>query len=80
MPNWNQVLNQVTASGSVYDVIRRRYLADLHDKTGRNVIAYYSGWLQKKEIAGVEINDEDKNGFMTAVHQLDRSVGLVLLC
>jgi ATP-dependent protease ClpP protease subunit len=79
MPNWNQILNEVTAAGSTYDVIRRRYLAKLHEKTGRNIIAYYSGWLQKKDVQGVEINDEDKNGLMTVIHQLDRSLGLDLL-
>lgn len=79
MPNWNQVLNQVNAAGSTFDVVRRQYLADLHQKTGRNVIAYYSGWLQKKDVQGVEINDEDKNGLMTVVHQLDRSLGLDLV-
>lgn len=79
MPNWNQVLNQVNAAGSTFDVIRRQYLAALHKKTGRNVIAYYSGWLQKPGVQGVEINDEDKNGLMTVIHQLDRSLGLDLV-
>lgn len=79
MPNWNQVLNEVTAAGSAFDVIRRQYLAALHEKTGRNVIAYYSGWLQKQNVQGVEINDEDKNGLMTVIHQLDRSLGLDLV-
>lgn len=79
MPNWNQILNEVNVAGSTYDIVRRRYLAKLHEKTGRNVIAYYSGWLQKKDIQGVEINDEDKNGFMTVIHELDRSLGLDLI-
>jgi ClpP class serine protease len=79
MPNWNQVLNEVNTAGSTYDIIRRRYLAQLREKTGRNVIVYYSGWLQKKDVQGVEINDEDKNGFMTVIHQLDRSLGLDLV-
>lgn len=79
MPNWNQVLNQVNTAGSAFDVIRRQYLAQLHEKTGRNVIVYYSGWLQKADVKGSEINDEDKNGLMTAIHQLDRSLGLDLV-
>lgn len=79
MPNWNQVLNQVNTAGSTFDVIRRQYLLELHKKTGRNVIAYYSGWLQKRDVQGVDINDEDKNGLMTVIHQLDRSLGLDLL-
>lgn len=79
MPNWNQVLNEVKAAGSTHDVIRRQYLAKLAEVTGRNVVVYYSGWLQKKDVQGVEINDEDKNGLMTVVHQLDRSKGLDLV-
>lgn len=79
MPNWNQVLNEVKAAGSTNDVVRRRYLATLAAATGRNVIVYYSGWLQKKDVQGTEINDEDKNGLMTVVHQLDRTKGLDLL-
>jgi ClpP class serine protease len=76
MPDWSQVLNKVSAAGSTYDVIRRGYMHELHEMTGRNVIVYYSGWLQKPGIKGVDINDEDKNGLMTVIHQLDRSHGL----
>jgi ATP-dependent protease ClpP protease subunit len=79
MPNWNQILNEINAAGSTYDIVRRRYLQELHKKTGRNIIAYYSGWLQKTAIQGVEINDEDKNGFMTVIHEMDRSLGLDLI-
>ena len=79
MPNWNQILNEIKAAGSTHDIVRRRYLQELHKKTGRNIIAYYSGWLQKTGIHGVEINDEDKNGFMTVIHELDRSLGLDLI-
>jgi len=79
MPNWNQILNEINAAGSTHDIVRRRYIQELHKKTGRNIIAYYSGWLQKTAIQGVEINDEDKNGFMTVIHELDRSLGLDLI-
>ncbi|MHB9143383.1 MAG: SDH family Clp fold serine proteinase [Paludibacter sp.] len=79
MPNWNQLLNDIKAAGSMYDVFRRRYLDAIYKITGRNVIIYYSGWLQKPGIAGADINDEDKIGFMTVIHQLDRSRGLDLI-
>ena len=79
MPNWNQILNEIKASGSTHDVIRRRYLADVHEITGRNVIIYYSGWLQKGGAPGSDINDEDKNGFMTVIHEMDRNIGLDLV-
>ena len=79
MPNWNQIFDEIRAAGSTHDVIRRRYLAKVHEVTGRNVLIYYSGWLQKGNASGADINDEDKNGFMTVVHQMDRSLGLDLI-
>lgn len=79
MPNWNQLLDEINAAGGMHDVIRRRYLKEVSEITDRNVIIYYSGWLQKENIAGIEINDEDKNGFMTVIHELDRSRGLDLI-
>lgn len=82
MPNWREILDEINACGSGYDVIRRKHLAKLHEVTQRNIIIYYSGWLQKGGIQGVtglELNDSDKNGFMAAIHELDRSKGLDLL-
>jgi hypothetical protein len=52
---------------------------ELHNYSGRNVIAYYSGFLSKPKIEGIEITDEDKNGFMLCIHKLDRIKGLDLM-
>jgi hypothetical protein len=79
MPSWHSILEEIKAKGSTYDTIRRQYLRRLHTVTGRNIIVYYSGWLQKPGLDGVEVNDADKNGFMTAIHKLDRKKGLDLL-
>ena len=57
-------------------LVRQKYLSELQKHTDRNIIAYYSGWLSKQPLFGMEINDEDKNGFMMAVHKLDRKKGL----
>jgi len=82
MPNWNEVLRELNAerdrTASPLDAVRRRYLNTLFEHTGRNVIAYYSGFLSKPGIQLLDINDEDMNGFMMAVHRLDRSRGLDL--
>ena len=78
MPSWQEIGNEIRAVGSPYDIVRRKYLAELHQKTGRNVIVYYSGWLQKN-VRGLEVNDDDKNGFMAVVHGLDRTRGLDLV-
>lgn len=84
MPNWKDLVDEIAASGSILDLVRRKYLAQLHATTGRNVIVYYSAWLQKRElvqrgITGFELDDSDKSGFMAAIHQLDRSKGLDLI-
>lgn len=81
--NWNQVLNDLQSRGSAHDVLRREYLAHLKDVVDRNVIAYYSGWLQKAQLyrAGVNfhIHDGDKTGFMSAIHGMDTNKGLDLI-
>lgn len=85
MPTWSNILAEATKE-SAFDIVRRKYLKKLHELTGRNVIAYYSGWLQKPNLqqqsqgsVDVGINDADKNGFMATIHGLDRSLGLDLL-
>lgn len=81
MPNWNEVLIELQkeAGLSPQDRVRRRFLADLSAYTKRNVIVYYSGWLQKPNHASAIIDDNDMNGFMTTIHQLDRVKGLDLI-
>jgi len=81
MPNWGEVQNEIVQeafkwqqeaaranamANQALDTVRRRYLNKLFEQTRRPVIAYYSGFLSKPERA--DINDEDKNGFMMAVH------------
>ncbi len=84
MPGWNSVLQKISRKQSEgrqsVDIIRRAYLAKLHKYTNRNVIAYYSGWLSRPpQTPNLDVGDEDKNGFMTAVHKLDRKLGLDLI-
>lgn len=84
MPNWNDVLREInstpaTPDAGALDIVRRKYLQQLNQHTQRNIIAYYSGWLQKPGLGGVQINDDDKNGFMATVHGLDRKHGLDLI-
>ena len=84
MPAWNELLSEHKAARSNYDIIRRKYLKRLALLTRRNIIIYYSGWLQKPNLVrepGVDpgITDADKNGLMAAIHKLDRSKGLDLI-
>lgn len=87
MPNWNDVLKEIETSRinsnhqaqTAIDTVRRSYLEKLHQKTGRNIIAYYSAFLSKPGLRETAIIDEDKNGFMMAIHNLDRKKGLDLI-
>lgn len=84
MPAWANVLAEIARkqqSGlQATDLIRRKYLKKLHKHTGRNVIAYYSGWLfRPANTPNLSVGDDDMNAFMAAVHQFDRSKGLDLI-
>jgi len=83
MPNWGTILDEVKRTGHTTDEIRRRYLRRLSQITKRNTIIYYSGFLQKRNPAQPSpdfgLNDLDKNGFMSVIHGLDRSLGLDLI-
>lgn len=87
MPDWNAILAEIQDKQrkwqgealAAQDRVRRRYLKKLHEFTGRNIIAYYSGFLSKPDVADTGITDEDKNGLMMAVHKLARKKGLDLM-
>lgn len=67
---------------SVADAVRRKYLAALHRLTGRNVVVYYSAFLQRQgpeHFFSTQINDEDKHGFMAVFAGLDFDRGLDLV-
>ena len=88
MPSWSEVQREIMTMpvsrempkpGSL-DIVRRKYLKKLSDKTGRNVIAYYSGFLQRQEsVVQASIFDGDVNALMNAVHGLDFRKGLDLI-
>lgn len=81
MPSWNEILNELQTCHRVdaLDFVRRKYLKQLQGKTGRNIITYYSGWLQHPGIGNANICDDDKNGFMATIHKLERDKGLDLI-
>lgn len=86
MPTWNAINAEIDAIGTpnAADQVRQKYLAALAEYIGRPVIAYYSGFLQKKAPDGrfhpeVAITDHDLNGFMAVIHDLDRSKGVDII-
>ena len=85
MPGFSEIQKEIRKEripDTPYDTVRKKYLGKIYEKTGRNAILYYSGWLQKpiKNISAlVSINDNDKNGFMGAIQGLDVSKGLDII-
>jgi len=79
MSNWSDLLKEINQLGSPFDILRRKYIKSLSDYTGRNTICYYSGWLQKQNIEGLMVNDNDKNGLMTTINGLVCEKGLDLV-
>ncbi|MDR1319994.1 MAG: serine protease [Gracilibacteraceae bacterium] len=84
MPNWSEILNEISCltdagRGDALDVTRRKYLKTLSEMSGRNIIAYYSGFLSNINPEDVLITDMDKNGFMSVINKLDRNKGLDLI-
>ena len=67
MPSWSEILRSVEANPNRdkqiehLAAIRFDYLERLAQKTGRNVITYYSAFLQKSNVPDIAINDKDIN-------------------
>lgn len=81
MANWAELLKEIKEQEIEVplDSVRRKYLKKLGDYTNRNVICYYSNFLSAQTHPDTGINDKDMNGFMTAIHQLDKAKGLDLI-
>lgn len=80
MPTWGEILLELQAlqsQGNIapFDVVRRKYLALLYNKTKRNTIFYATAWTQTgKAIASpqvLSITDEDIQGLMEVIHGLN---------
>ncbi len=79
MPNWGEVIEKIGSTPKPLDKMRLEYLKLMYEYTGRNVIAYYSSFIQKPGADSTGIDENDKNAFMQTVAGLDRSKGLDLI-
>lgn len=84
MPSWSEIFNKFSKTKEedrIHFLVKekQKYLDEISKCTGRNVITYYSGWLQKPTASDVSINDKDINAFMEAVYKLDKSKGVDLI-
>lgn len=78
MPIWSEILAELIDTQrqdrpTDFDGVRRKYLAELHTHSKRNVILYCSGWLQKNDASPtlVSIGDEDMQAFMEVSYGLE---------
>lgn len=79
MAGWDDVLKEIKETHTQQDYIRKKYLKNLYSYTNRNIIAYYSSWLDKPNVENIDINDEDMNGFMNAAKGMNFTKGLDLI-
>jgi len=86
---WGDLLKQIqtaTAAGplppgvSPFDLVRRKYIQQLHNATGRSVVLYATRWTQgATDPEGVSIVPEDLQGFMEVFQNLPTDKGLDLV-
>lgn len=79
MAGWDEILLEIQKTPGNYDAVRRKYLDKLFRLTGRNIIAYYSGFLTKPSAPNTDINDGDMSGFMNALKNMNTAKGLDLI-
>lgn len=81
MATWSQLLDQIKKGSALTptDLARKTALDDFAKMRNRNVVCYYSGWLQRDQSEEVSITDNDMNGLMNALCDLDRDRGLDLV-
>jgi hypothetical protein len=74
MPTWGEILTELQASAAAnngrpdFDLVRRKYLTQLHMLTGRDTILYSTAWMSGKPDTSIVL--EDVQGFMGALKGL----------
>lgn len=86
MPSWSDIYNEINLlpQANKFDALNKKtlgFLDAISKKTERNIISYYSSFLNpyRQDCPDHPINDNDKNALMQAVYNLDKSKGLDLV-
>ena len=66
MPSFREIEEENNPKNTII-----KYTRELSEKTGRNTIVYYSGWLTTDD-EEISIDSFDKNGFMATIKDLDK--------
>lgn len=71
MPTWGEILKEFDSPAKV-DTVRRQYLSQLAQHTGRDTILYSTKWTDPSGVNPdqISITEEDIQGFMEVVHGL----------
>lgn len=82
MPIWSEIAQEIKEESTPlgFDRIRRKYLKELSQHSGRQTILYATGWLQKQlPPSATSIGDEDMQGLMEVCYELEGdSLDLIL--
>lgn len=77
MPTWGEILNELASHRTPqgrpdFDLVRRRYLAELANHTKRDTILYATKWTQGGDVdpGKISITEEDVQGLMEVVKGL----------
>jgi ATP-dependent protease ClpP protease subunit len=83
MPDFNTIAEEIRQHASSQSfsevVVRKKYLEHLHKITNRNVVLYYSAFLEKSGNIPLRIDDSDMGGFMLVLAELPTDQGLDLI-
>lgn len=79
MPGWNEIFDEIQTNNCL-ERKKFEYLQALKEKTNRNIVVYFSTWQQRIGVVGdFSITDDDRNGFMSALKDLEKEKGLDLI-
>lgn len=86
MPTWGDILNELNRTTNPagvpdFDVVRRKYLRQLNELTGRGVILYATAWFETRPTHPLElqIGLPDMQGLMEVVSDLrERELDIIL--
>jgi len=79
MSDINTIFREVREYVPAEVAVRKKYISNLQQITQRNIVLYYSAWLQRGGNVPFGIDDTDMNGFMVAFKELAPSKGLDLI-
>ena len=86
MPTWGEILAELNSTLTPqgrpdFDIVRRKYLRQMHELTGRGTILYATAWLESRPIppAEVQVGLPDVQGLMEAVSNIsEKQLDLII--